>query len=92
MNTTTVRNHLHDNIQHTVSLDEDIPEGALLIGWIVIAEWMAPDGDRWLSRIDGGASSRALPAWQTQGYLHNSLHDAEGFIPTEDDDEDAEDE
>ena len=74
-----IRTHLHDAVQHTVSLDEDLPEGAMLMGWLTIAEWMAPDGNRWLSKIDGNTNSESMPPWQAQGYLHNALFDAPSF-------------
>lgn len=85
-NAATVRQHLHDSIQATIALDEELPEGAMLLGWVTVAEWMAPDGNRWLSRIDGNAQVNACPSWQTQGYLHNALFDGDGFIPDDDDD------
>jgi hypothetical protein len=80
-----VRERLHETIQATVSIDNDLPDGAVLMGWVTIAEWMAPDGKRWLSIIDGAADpSEGLAAWQRQGYLHNALFDPDGFIPDED--------
>jgi hypothetical protein len=85
-----VRAHIHDAIQNTVAIDDGLPEGSMLMGWVTIAEWMAPDGERWLSIIDGTATpDKACPAWQRQGYLHNALFDAADFIPDdEDEDED----
>lgn len=69
-----VREHLHESLQHTISLDENSPEGAMLVGWVSVAEWMAPDGGRWLSRMTGAADGEPLSTWQRQGYLHNALH------------------
>lgn len=85
--TPKVRETLHETIQGTIAIDEDMPEGAVLLGWLTVAEWMAPDGKRWLSLIDGDARGEGCPAWQRQGYLHNALFDPDGFIP---DDEDGE--
>jgi hypothetical protein len=48
---------------------------ALLVGWCVVAEWMAPDGNRWLSFLGTDARGEPAPTWQAQGYLHNALHD-----------------
>jgi hypothetical protein len=51
---------------------EEIPmtSEALLVGGIVIAEWMRPDGTRFLTRNAIGE----IPDWQVQGYLFSSLH------------------
>lgn len=78
--TETPRAHLHAAIQTTVGLDvEDeadaLPDGAMLLGFVVVAEWMAPDGHRWLSRVDAGANAdEGLTEWQREGYLHNALN------------------
>lgn len=81
----SVRAHLHDAIQSTIAIDNDLPEGAMLLGWAAIAEWMAPDGQRWLSVVDGNSAGEGCPMWQRQGYLHNALFDAQGFIPDDED-------
>lgn len=86
----SVREHLHQSVQAVVSVDEGLPEGAMLLGWVTVAEWMAPSGERWLSCVDGGVSPDRgqLPDWQRQGYLHNALHDHDSFgDPAELDDE-----
>lgn len=83
------RAHLHASIQATVALDvpgeaEPIPEGSMLLGFVAVAEWMAPDGTRWLSRVDAGASGdKGLTEWQREGYLHNALNSA-SWIEDED--------
>lgn len=74
----TVREHLHDSIQSTVSLDEELPEGTVLKGWVLVAEWVDPKGSGWLTRLSGGPGTIGddcdLPDWQQQGYLHNALN------------------
>lgn len=47
-----------------------IADGALLTGYILVAEWVDPDGQRWLSR---GAST-GTTSWQRAGWLHEALH------------------
>jgi hypothetical protein len=61
---------------------EDTQRG-VVIGWVVIAESVAPDGERWLSSFSGGAGDHALPRWQVQGYAHSLLHDWPTFDETE---------
>jgi hypothetical protein len=50
------------------------PDGkALLLGWVAIVEWKAPDNRRWLSQIGADAIGDELAEWTEQGYLHNAL-------------------
>lgn len=69
------RERLHPLIQETLNGD-DMPEGGgVLMGWVMIAEWMAPSGDRWLSKVSSDATGvKGAATWQEQGYLHNALH------------------
>lgn len=78
-----VRAHLHNAIQSSIALGEELPEGTALKGWVVIAEWVDPDGSNWLSQLNGGASGSSLPTWQTDGYLHNALFSPSEFVPDE---------
>jgi hypothetical protein len=81
----TTRSYLHRSIQASVREDRDDElEGAVLMGWLVIAEWMHPSGYRWLSKLTANAQGdRDCPDWQWQGYAHNALHD---WPEAEDDD------
>lgn len=45
-------------------------DGALLTAWVAVCEWMSPDGKRWLTRIDGEATT----AWLRQGLLYDALN------------------
>lgn len=83
----SVRETLHETIQSTVATDKDLPEGAMLLGWCTIAEWIAPDGQQWLSIVDGDSRAQACPQWKRQGYLHNALFDPQGFVPEGDEDD-----
>lgn len=54
---------------------EDEMAEAVLISAVVVAEWIAPDGERWISRIattDGG--ERTPPLWTAEGLLHHALY------------------
>lgn len=79
---------LHEAIQSTTSTDSDL-DGAILLGWITVAEWMAPSGDRWLSRVDGNATGGGLPEWTREGLLHNALYSG-GFGASRELEEDEE--
>lgn len=72
---TSVRKRLHDSIQGTNDQDDEV-QGAVLIGFVVVGEWMDSEGGRWLTRMDGtNGGEAALTTWQSQGYLHNALND-----------------
>lgn len=47
-----------------------MPEGSLLTGWVVVAEFMDPNGEKWLTRLSHPGSS----VWTTDGLLHYGLH------------------
>lgn len=68
-------------------------EEAVLLGFVVVAEWAGLDGARTLTLHDGAATGEPLPPWQREGYLHNALTDADAFHdePIEDDGEEEED-
>jgi hypothetical protein len=59
---TSAREQAYAFIQETVAEDEDL-EGAVLLGFLIVGEWQAPNGQRWLSKISGD-SARTLPAWR----------------------------
>jgi hypothetical protein len=42
---------------------------AILVGWVLIAEWEAARGERLLSRLWTEKAS----SWQVKGYLHEGL-------------------
>jgi hypothetical protein len=76
MDTNSARDILRRAVQETASTAPDL-EGAFVVGFIAVAEWMTPSGQRWLSRVDGGPDG-GLPEWQRHGYLHNALF-SDGF-------------
>jgi hypothetical protein len=50
-------------------------DGAVVVGYAAVVEWMSPDGEKWLTLETGNAMGEPLVRWQLQGYLHNVLHD-----------------
>jgi hypothetical protein len=45
-------------------------EDVKLVGYVVMAEWQEPDGQRVLTRLVGDHA----PAWVAKGYLHEGLY------------------
>lgn len=74
-------------VQASVAGDDNI-DGAVLVGWVCIAEFMDGKGEKWLSTVAGDARGLHPPAWQVQGYLHNILHEGPGWDPPADPDDD----
>jgi hypothetical protein len=52
-------------------------EDVLLVGWVVMAEWMEPGGDRFISRLLADGST----PWQAKGYLYEGLNGVWPFNP-----------
>lgn len=46
-------------------------ENAVLTGWVVVAEWIDVEGERWLSF----ARSASTPSWTARGMIHEVLSD-----------------
>lgn len=70
----TIRGHLHESIQETIGLGEEMPEGSMLKGWVVLAEWVAPDNEAWITRMSGSPNGDGLTMWSEQGLLHYALN------------------
>lgn len=73
MSATTVRERLFEAVQAEAHSDDDL-EGAVLVGFMVVAEWRAPGGDQWISKVSGDHSA-ALPSWRERGLAAEVLHD-----------------
>lgn len=71
--------------QHGAGGITNAPEGSLLTGWLVVTEWEAPDGGRWLSTLSGDAAMRSLTPWREKGYAASIVH---GSLDHEYDDDD----
>jgi hypothetical protein len=70
-----VRKRLYDEIQSHAGVPEitDAPENSILTQFLIIAEWEAQDGVRWISKISGDAF-RSLPPWRERGLAAEVLH------------------
>ncbi len=49
----------------------DMDEGSLVTGWVIVAEWMTPEGER---RIEG-LQAETTTGWLRQGLFYNALHE-----------------
>lgn len=43
------------------------------VAWVVVVDWRAEDGQRWLSSINGDAGDDGIPDWQRDGLLHGAI-------------------
>lgn len=69
-------NALTPETTHPSGLDDEL-EGAALIGFVLVAEWVTPDGDRILTSFDSGPTGERVPDWTRKGWLHEALEDVE---------------
>ena len=59
----------------TASAGGEVTESGLLLGYVVVSEWMTVDGDRYLSQESGtGHTGDSLPKWTVRGYLNEALN------------------
>lgn len=49
-------------------------EAGFLIGYVVVAEWIDSEGNRWLTRRSATGQGEYIPAWQMRGYLNEALN------------------
>lgn len=70
----TVREHLHEAVQETIGMGDEMPEGSMLKGWVVLAEWVSPDNGAWITRLSGNPAGDGLAVWAEEGLLHYALH------------------
>lgn len=59
-------------------------KSAVLVGWVLVCDWMDEDGERWLSK----GHSASIPAWVAAGLHHEALNGTwPSSSPDADDDE-----
>lgn len=67
------RSRLHDAIAEYTPDITEATGGAVLTGWVVIAEWMDADGKRYLSNC---IAENTTP-WTARGMMHDVLFGGE---------------
>lgn len=74
-----------DRLQRVISKTNDSPdssiEGAVLRNWVVVADWVGVDGDKWLSHIANKDSS----AWEIVGLLQTAMDERRNIVAGDDD-------
>lgn len=68
--------------------EEGEMDSPLLLGFVVVAEWMDVEGTRFLTKRSGSGQGEALPQWSVRGYLNEALN----HWPEVDNDEEDENE
>lgn len=77
-----MRKRVHDAIQ-TMTEAGDGLEDAVLVNWVVVADWSASDGERFFSQTCGGAGGEdSPPPWVEKGLLYHGLSD-DGYEESE---------
>lgn len=72
------RDSIHERIQELGP--PDMEKHAVLVGWVIVCDWMDEDGERWLSK----GHSSSIPTWTAEGMHHEALY---GDWPSGEEDE-----
>ena len=75
MSDVTREQTIHEAIEVSAAENEAL-DGSVLVGWVVLAEWVGANGIRSLVPMSGTPGDAAPPSWQTRGYLHEALFGA----------------
>jgi hypothetical protein len=69
---------IREGLAETVNQDlEDFADGAILTGYVVIAEWSTTDGQRWITKTAGDLNDEGPPVWTVEGWLWHALTTAQ---------------
>jgi hypothetical protein len=62
--------------QHSLDNDEDAQaaEGSVATSFVMVVEFMRPDGERFLVRYHADAAGEGLTPWQVEGVLGRALN------------------
>jgi hypothetical protein len=66
---------IHEAIEASANENAKL-DGSVLVGWVLVAEWVNGSGLRSLVRMSGTPGGATPPTWQTRGYLHEALFGA----------------
>ena len=70
---TQARTIIKEGIEATADLHEPTEE-AILTGYVLVAEWVDPNGDKFLSTTSySGRIDRNGTPWTVKGWLHETL-------------------
>lgn len=70
MGTETDREAIHEAIAANSGHAQDATGGAVLTGWLTVAEWMDKDGTRYLSHCRAASTT----PWGARGMMHEVLY------------------
>ena len=67
------KSELHAAIQSQASDDRRVPEGALVVRWVLVRELVTPRGGKALDRMTGTLDGSELSPWDAKGFLVEAL-------------------
>lgn len=67
------KSELHAAIQSQATDDRRVPEGALVVRWVLIRELVTPRGGKALDRMTGTLDGSELTPWDAKGFLVEAL-------------------
>lgn len=75
------QDRLHRVISKTNTQAETL-EGAVLRNWVVVADWVGIDGDKWMSHIANKDSS----SWEVVGLLQTAMDERRNIVAGDEED------
>lgn len=68
---------LREALQAHLPSETDGDSLGVLTGFVVVAQWSAPDGDIWLTKTAGDINDEGPPIWTVKGWLFHALDTAQ---------------
>lgn len=65
---------LREALQATLNQEDEEFDGAVITGYVVIAEWSTADSSRWLTTTAGDLNDDGPPIWTVNGWLYHVLN------------------
>lgn len=65
-----------DEVTESINgLEAQFPDGAYCTGWVLVSEWLLPDGTKRLA----ATKTAGLTQWGATGMLHHTLYSGEEY-------------
>lgn len=80
-----IAENIQRDLQHTTTNDES----AFLSKLVLVSEWLAPSGEKWINLHRCNGSGEDIPRWDSAGLLHYALFDLNHRTDDDSDDEDS---
>lgn len=87
MNDERVRHRIHEAIQEGITDDSDL-DGAVLLSFVAIAEFQAPNREKWMTKVSGDPNGDCLPPWRERMFAYELCFHWENAVDAAEEEED----